>query len=337
VKRTYVLLGLLLPLVGCPDGGPSTPPAADTPQPLASDVHAAAAAGDAEALGRELKRDGVNLDARTALKLTLKELQQNDDPAEWLKVYLKHRQLLNAAVYCYLPFMCKNAGGKLKEDVGDLLNAVREDPRRLLEKESYALLKELTPLHLAALYCHEQVVRALIEAGADVDAKDALGLTPLHYASCASVAALLLDAGADVDAAGATGLTPLHLALDRPLARLLIARGADKNKRDACGNTPLHLAAVNGLDMRSARRRALEPGVTFSTTAAPAPEQGSLAAWLVRLGFELDRALRDLLESFDVAGELLDQGATPGVPNDAGKTPDDVYSELRSRGHDWDD
>jgi len=59
----------------------------------------------------------------------------------------------------------------------------------------------------------------------------------------------LLDGGADVDARDGTGCTPLHFAADRGAVdalRLLVARGAEVDARDEDGQTPLHYAAVCG-------------------------------------------------------------------------------------------
>ena len=74
-----------------------------------------------------------------------------------------------------------------------------------------------TPLHVAAFQGHADVARALLEAGASMDAVDKQGRTPLHWAAVrghAVVARALLEAGASVDAVDKEGDTPLHLAAD---------------------------------------------------------------------------------------------------------------------------
>ena len=83
-----------------------------------------------------------------------------------------------------------------------------------------------TPLHYAALQGHADVVTALLEAGASVDAVDKQGDTPLHYAAGqghADVARALLEAGASVRAANQQRKTPLHLAADRGHAEVSTA------------------------------------------------------------------------------------------------------------------
>lgn len=73
-----------------------------------------------------------------------------------------------------------------------------------------------TPLHLAAKSCLDSTaILALLEGGAELEAKDRRGQTALHYAaqnSRAAAVSALVDAGANVNAADREGRTPLHWA-----------------------------------------------------------------------------------------------------------------------------
>ena len=70
-------------------------------------------------------------------------------------------------------------------------------------------------LHSAAMQGHADVVTALLEAGAIVDAVNKQGQTPLHVTAGqghADVARALLAAGAIVEVVNKQGDTPLHYA-----------------------------------------------------------------------------------------------------------------------------
>ncbi|MDE2762315.1 MAG: ankyrin repeat domain-containing protein [Gemmatimonadota bacterium] len=116
-----------------------------------------------------------------------------------------------------------------------------------------------TPLHLAAGWTGDPaVITVLLEAGADVNARNRHHYTPLHYAardnSEPGVIAALAAAGAEVNA-WATGslphtewdVTPLHEAArngSAAIAAALLDAGADANAVAAGGRTPLHRAAA---------------------------------------------------------------------------------------------
>jgi len=110
-----------------------------------------------------------------------------------------------------------------------------------------------TPLHLAAANDKKgAVVRRLINAGSDVNAKMNDGSTPLHYASQNGHYdnfITLVNAGADVKVKTNEGSTLLHSASQNghtDIVTALINIGADVNAKNKWGRTPLHLASNNG-------------------------------------------------------------------------------------------
>eukprot|EP00944_MAST-04C_sp_MAST-4C-sp1_P012559 g12559.t1 len=113
-------------------------------------------------------------------------------------------------------------------DIVKLLLEQGADPNK---KNKYGI----TPLHQAAREGHTEVCKLLLEKGADPNKAKNNGSTPLHWAAYdghTEVAKLLLDKGADPNIANKWGLTPLHYAADKghtEVVKLLLEKGADPN------------------------------------------------------------------------------------------------------------
>jgi len=114
-----------------------------------------------------------------------------------------------------------------------------------------------TPFLLAAMAADLDVMRALLQAGADPTATTeskttalmlaaglahAPGITPIPEASALDAVKLMVELGNDVRAANAAGETPLHAAAywgADSIAQYLIDKGADVNAKDRKSWTPL--------------------------------------------------------------------------------------------------
>jgi ankyrin repeat protein len=137
-----------------------------------------------------------------------------------------------------------------------------------------------TPLHKASLCGHEAVVSLLVEKGAHVNAKDNNGMTPLHltiFDEHEAIVSLLLENGADVNAKKNDGWSPLHYASwngNEAIISALLENGAYVNVKAKDGSTPLHWACANRYGGKDA-----------------------------------------------VVSLLLEKGADPTITNDDGKTP----------------
>ena len=116
-----------------------------------------------------------------------------------------------------------------------------------------------------------------------VDARDAVGATPLHSAAAEDqeeAVRALARAGAPLDAAAGRGMTALHLCavLGKPAAlAALIEAGADVHATERTGATALHLAASKGYDeVVAALRKANQTTLEVVSTVAV----GALVLWL---------------------------------------------------------
>ena len=84
----------------------------------------------------------------------------------------------------------------------------------------------------------------LRDAGADLEAADGNGMTPLHYAARrgdTKIVSLLVETGVDVDAKTPDEETALHLAVRQratDCVEVLLAAGASPHLRDFHGRTP---------------------------------------------------------------------------------------------------
>ncbi|HKR22530.1 MAG TPA: ankyrin repeat domain-containing protein [Pyrinomonadaceae bacterium] len=107
-----------------------------------------------------------------------------------------------------------------------------------------------TPLGFAVFFGQPQVVKALLESGAEVNAasRESMKVTPLASAAAAKqteIARMLIAHGANVNAVAASGHIPLHEASatgNVELVRLLIENGANVNAKTDDGKTPLDFA-----------------------------------------------------------------------------------------------
>ena len=107
-----------------------------------------------------------------------------------------------------------------------------------------------TPLHLAVQRGAWRAAEALLEGGADVNAKDKFGFTPLLVShGRVEVIKVLLKNQADVSATDGQGMTALHRAMSfgpKEGLEALLAGGADVSATTRNGWTPLHYAAYAG-------------------------------------------------------------------------------------------
>ena len=219
-----------------------------------------------------------------------------------------------------------------------------------------------SPVADAAMRDDVAAVRALLAAGADVNAPRGDGMTGLHWAALngsPEIARMLIGAGADLEAATRIGAhTALHVAGREgsgEIVAILAEAGADVEAVTETGATPLHFAAASGdvqavtalLD-HGARVDAMEPewGQTPLMFAAALGRTNAVVA-LVEAGADptiaarvMDLVERDILDRFserrrrtEIAAlrggaDVLSYPVESGV---AGRTPQGSTAPLTSR------
>ncbi len=198
-----------------------------------------------------------------------------------------------------------------------------------------------SPLHLAVIHKHPELVGKMLEAGAHVNLPDAKGFTALHEAAeagDAKMARLLIEGGADVAKSQQLHrATPLIIAIKanaKEVVDLLLSHAADPSADDADGMTPLMAAAsrgseeiVNALLGAGADARATDRlgrnVLQHCTSTLPEAAMGKL----IDAGADINNrdtwkrsplisAIMD--RNAAMARKLLEKGADPNVKDDSG-------------------
>jgi uncharacterized protein len=102
-----------------------------------------------------------------------------------------------------------------------------------------------TALHLASFFGHADIAGELLRRGADVNAvaRNQLAVQPINSGAAGNhteVVRVLLEHGADPNARDAAGFAPIHAAAhsgNGELFELLVAHGADQDAATADGRT----------------------------------------------------------------------------------------------------
>jgi uncharacterized protein len=186
---------------------------------MTNELFTAVVDGDVETVRRLVREDPSLASARDGSGL----------PVVLLALFNRQREVADALLEAEpeLGILEASAAGRA-ERVRELLEG---DPDARAERTP----EGFTPLGLAAFMGGPDVVRLLLEHGADPDddADNQFGVRPVNAAAAAhdrETMRLLLEAGADANAQQQGGFTPLHEAAhtdDVEMAKLLLSHGAD--------------------------------------------------------------------------------------------------------------
>jgi ankyrin repeat protein len=134
-----------------------------------------------------------------------------------------------------------------------------------------------------------EAIQLLLDAGADVDARDSRGDTALTYA-CQNplgpnplVVKMLIQAGAEVNARGSKGRTPVMFAAlcdnTTQVVELLLASSADVSARDSMGWTALMHATRRSRENLAAVRTLVQAGAEVNASHKQGGTALSIAAY----------------------------------------------------------
>lgn len=212
-----------------------------------------------------------------------------------------------------------------------------------------------TALHHAAAFSTPAMMKALLDAGAPIEARNRFGQRPLHWAfASAERTRLLLDRGAAIDSQASDGRTALYLAASQrhseDVLALLLEKGANPNLATTNGRTPLMAAAAGGavpLMRRLIEKKANVNAVSGTNSVALMDAASSRSVEAVNLLLasganpnaatkrnQTALAMAAMYGSEDIVRVLLDRGADVNVRDERGYSPlmYAAYSEAMPAG-----
>ncbi|KER23219.1 hypothetical protein T265_08867 [Opisthorchis viverrini] len=194
----------------------------------------------------------------------------------------------------------------------------------------------------------QDIISFLVKNGANVNATDYSGSTPLHYTALYNqpeYARGLIKNGADLECRDIEGMTPFILAVEKnhtSVGKVLLENGADYSAKDNNDNNVLHLCCLNKdhatlgllseylsqLDVNFLRKLLVQVNRSNETPAHYAARREdptllqSMLPTSTRAGIlsgcpSLDGGIREAEVGFEPSG----YGAKVNCPNNRGKTP----------------
>ena len=204
------------------------------------------------------------------------------------------------------------------------------------------------PVSLALSGANTELVRLLIQKGADVNLKNNYGFTPLHIAADKNqieIGKILIEAGADLNAVSRYQTTPIFNAIEKGnigFVELLIQKGADINFQSPIFGCPIHRAVYrdntdilklliknaanvevvdpNGRTPLMLSGRCEEAEVLLNKNALiNTVDQSGMNALHYAIRYGTDRSVKN--NSFCLTGLLLQKGADANAVTIDGETP----------------
>ncbi|XP_060072273.1 uncharacterized protein LOC132552149 [Ylistrum balloti] len=168
-----------------------------------------------------------------------------------------------------------------------------------------------------AFICNENIVRKMIELGADVNGPDGVDVTPLMKSSTFSldVVETLIEYDANPNAQDIAGGTALHLAMNSEIVLLLIDAGSSINLCDKWGCSPLQQSFPCDQDLLAET----DVQTTLTIQGSDINHKDIYGATALH---------HAACSSSDLTSMLLKMGADKRIKDKSGRTPLDVACLL---------
>ena len=203
-----------------------------------------------------------------------------------------------------------------KEGLFDIVKRLIENGKDLEEKDSLGR----TPLHWAVLRKQHRIVEYLVEHGANVNSLTYNGFSPLHFAimngDSEMIEYLLKHGSKTYYSSNEENKLPIFIAIKKNkdnIVSLLIDFGAKINQRSCQGRYPLHIAVLNGN---------LKIVQTLIKRGASPNVKDNIGNTPLHYAARAEKDYGDIIEF------LINHGANPYARNIKGETP--LFSAVLS-------
>jgi ankyrin repeat protein len=183
--------------------------------------------------------------------------------------------------------------------------------------------KKRSPLHMATFHGSSNILKYLVDHGADLECKDQDGNTPLHETlryliPQDDICKYLVERGAEVNKKNNKGETPLRMAISRDLFELckymIQHGGVDVDRKNEDGETLMHVAAAgNKIKLLDFLVREKHADVNTPRTSDHWTPLHCAALW----------------NHYNSCEYLIQHGANTGAKGTCGKTAAQVASDKR--------
>ena len=202
-----------------------------------------------------------------------------------------------------------------------------------------------TPLHFAMLRDNTEFIKVLIEKGADINARDQEGSTPLMWAlhfstkggrrltKDTAIVGLFSYDKLDVRIKDRFGNSPIHEAVinkKNQFIKMLIERGTDINARDQDGRTPL-MIAMGTWDSNKNNEPTLRLLLQYNPDVTVQDNCGNTVISLMRERDDLSDALKGVIFLRSLPGfHQWKSGYFVGLFREKSRLPREIYDMITS-------